>query len=690
MAVADFKIQTSVQADRGYDATTSEAITLQLENTPAIDVNRVVFSVIAQSKDAPDLTLSPVSGQPTTPTGTVTFTMPASGFHSYMIQCEVNNGRRSTDRGLVVDAGYTKKRLLAIRGSVTDLRKTVPRERDEYEADGWSPALNELMEAQETGSVGGVDPSEAILTNGAAPSITGAVDVTALASTLAVASTTVQPITVRLNPSTNSTILDVFSLRRSTSHASFGATGIGARMGVELEDSAGNIDTAGTLTWDYLDATSASEGARFLVRLQVAGTLTDVWSMRGATMRVPALGGSGTGFVAVNNDGDLSFALAASATALYLEDATSAVTTNGRPIRNLAAALDFNRANGLPVTAANTLATSGTKIPLFSFRRLTGGVGATSDGGYISFTIPDSGSAETEAARLGWSWQNVTGTYGEVTLAVRDNLGLTNRYTWSSAGKLTAVNLTASALSTAGLLTNDASGNLATSATAVLCAGTVPANLTAGRNIGALTSALAFACDGDHVASLSRNEAGTTDVFDAVIVERLTGDTAAAGLGVGVLLKVQSAGGNACEAARIAARTTTATDGAEDGEIVFSVIDAGTTAERSRVTKRGIYDGPVLWATALKTGTYASSAWDQVLCDPSGGGFTVTVPNGSTANKGKRVGVKNYGTSTNTITIDTVTTNGIQGATTSISTAWGYVELECVGADGWIIVGRVT
>jgi hypothetical protein len=153
---------------------------------------------------------------------------------------------------------------------------------------------------------------------------------------------------------------------------------------------------------------------------------------------------------------------------------------------------------------------------------------------------------------------------------------------------------------------------------------------------------------------------------------------------------VQSAAGSSCDAARIAARTTDATDGAEDGELVFSVISGGTLAERSRVTKRGVYDGPVLWATSLKTGTYASAAWDQVLCDPSSGGFTVTVPNGTTALKGKRVGIKNYGTSTNTITIDTVTTNGIQGATTSITTAWGYVELECVGADGWIIVGRVT
>lgn len=466
MATADFKINTSVQADRGYDATNSEAITLTLENAPAVDVYKVVYSVVTASDGAPAITFSPGSGQPTTPTGNVTFTTTGSGFHSYLIQCQANDGKRQTDRGLVVDAGYTKQRMIVIRGALTNLRKTVPAETTQYGSDGWNVALNELADAVENGSVGGISTAEPIVTYGAAPTIPNAVDLTAITTTVAAASTTVQPVAVRLNPSTNDTVLDVFSLRRSTTHASNGATGIGARMFVELEDSAGNVDSAAQHIWDYLDATSTSEDARYTIRLQVAGSLTDALSLRGTTVRVPALAGGGARTVTVDNNGDLGAAAASGldANAHVLEDATTALGVNGVPMRAAPSTVGFVGVACAPISLTHkTAAAAGVAEGLRLIQQINaGGVGNPGVGGEavkLAFALPNGSGAETLAASVRGEWTTVIGGgTSKLVLATalagtetdRATLGGTGLWRWHAYG--------------VGRILSDASGNLTSAA----------------------------------------------------------------------------------------------------------------------------------------------------------------------------------------------------------------------------------
>lgn len=452
----------------------------------------------------------------------------------------------------------------------------------EFGADGYAPA----------------DAQYLCLTANANLSAESAID--AIGTTIPFASTSTTPVSLTRTDAATADTVNVLTCVASSAGTT--AADFGPSITMQAKQGSGATETLGRIDCVWTDVTGASEDSKWVLRSRKAAAAVTSANAVAAeispiAVTLPVLAGVGTRAVTADANGLLSTAALASAAALYLEDATSAVTTNGRPIRSLAAALDFNRANGLPVTVANTLATSGTKIPVFSFRRLTGGVGANNDGGYISLTIPDGTSTETEAARLGWSWQAVTGTYGEVTLGVRNNLGLSSQYTFDSGGKLTTTSLAATGLSVAGLVTNNASGVLSTSATAVLCNGTVPANLTAGINVTALASGLAFSCDGDFVTSFSRTEAGTDDVFDAIIAERLTGDTAAAGIGVGVLLKIQNAGGDSVEAARIAARLTTATAAAEDGEIVWSTIENGALAENAAISASGI-----IWREAATAG----------------------------------------------------------------------------------------
>lgn len=52
--------------------------------------------------------------------------------------------------------------------------------------------------------------------------------------------------------------------------------------------------------------------------------------------------------------------------------------------------------------------------------------------------------------------------------------------------------------------------------------------------------------------------------------------------------------------------------------------------------------------TGTKTADYTADHGECVICDPSGGGFTVTLPK---ARDGAKVAIKNDTTSTNTITI---------------------------------------
>jgi hypothetical protein len=558
MAAADFKINASVQADIGFDATTAQAITLQLENAPSADVYRTVFSVVAQSKDAPDITFSPVSGEPTTPGGEVTFTTTATGFHSWRIRCQVNNGKRRTDRGEVVDPDFTKERVISIRASTTNIRKTTPAERQEYHEDGWSNTLDEWAEVVEAGAVAGVDPSEPILTNGAAPTITGAVNVQALAgTTLAIAGTTATTVAIRRDHttrndtqnvltlrrstsdasfaqaniggqvtleleddggnietagfltwvytdaaaasedttislgvrtaggaaatvadftgtgstlyrdgSTNNDILDLLTLRRTTSDAGFGTTGIGGRVAFVLEDGAGNADTAGTLAVDYTDATSTSEDARYLVRLQVAGSLTDVFSMRGATMRIDGLAGGGSRLVQVSNTGDVSggtstTTLSNALAAPVLENASSAAFASGVPIQNLATTIQFYYNGGVPATFTRAAASDNSVLEAMRVARWSTGPGAAGLG--------------TQITLEGWSDAEDIADLGAISAALTSATGGAHAaglgFWASTAGALVQVGTWATGATGlrlhaygAGILHSDGSGNISSSA----------------------------------------------------------------------------------------------------------------------------------------------------------------------------------------------------------------------------------
>lgn len=149
---AEFTINDTAFATLEYSAELSEVLTLELADTTGIDAARVQYSVVSSSDGAPALTFSPVTGIPTVPTGPVTVTMPSSGCHSWIIQCQINEGRDANGR---TQRDHTKRRGVCIRSENLDLRKWCPGETTEYDVAGWTVEQNAAVDILDAAGGGG-------------------------------------------------------------------------------------------------------------------------------------------------------------------------------------------------------------------------------------------------------------------------------------------------------------------------------------------------------------------------------------------------------------------------------------------------------------------------------------------------------------------------------------------------------
>ena len=151
---AKFTINGAASVDSnnnaGVNVTNGQTLTLTLETNPA-PVLSATYDVYdpsdtsspTKSKDAPNIVFTG-SSTPTevlaNPNGSVTIDMPGSGVHSYVIRCTVSLGGTATD--------HTYERLVAIQAStVPAIRKTVPNETNQYDQDGFSDELNDMVDA---------------------------------------------------------------------------------------------------------------------------------------------------------------------------------------------------------------------------------------------------------------------------------------------------------------------------------------------------------------------------------------------------------------------------------------------------------------------------------------------------------------------------------------------------------------
>ena len=89
--------------------------------------------------------------------------------------------------------------------------------------------------------------------------------------------------------------------------------------------------------------------------------------------------------------------------------------------------------------------------------------------------------------------------------------------------------------------------------------------------------------------------------------------------------------------------------------------------------------------TAVKTATYHAKFGDVVLCDPTGGAFTVYLPAATSKDAGKRVTVKNYSTSTSHITVQDKGSATVDKFTSIyLAVAWQCRTFVCRNANEWV------
>lgn len=161
MSTADFKGTGSTSGAHPSGSAglvvAGETLTLQLEASPGLDIERAVFAVVVgDSASAPAITLSPADGIPTpTPLSSISYVVPA-GVHTYSIRCVVNNG---IDKLGQVRPEWTRTRVFYTETAV-NTRKLVPGETTESGAP-WTTAVNALVDAQGSGNTVGAAASVA-------------------------------------------------------------------------------------------------------------------------------------------------------------------------------------------------------------------------------------------------------------------------------------------------------------------------------------------------------------------------------------------------------------------------------------------------------------------------------------------------------------------------------------------------
>lgn len=143
---AKFKIDSSLSADGGYDASASSTLDLQLEASPALDVTSCRYSCYMRSDGASAPTFTN-SGIASPPTSVVQVTLGA-GAHSYAIRCDTNGGNAVVGPDGKEDWSVNSSiRIVSVRDA-NGLRAILVGERFEYDpVYGWTNAINEMRAA---------------------------------------------------------------------------------------------------------------------------------------------------------------------------------------------------------------------------------------------------------------------------------------------------------------------------------------------------------------------------------------------------------------------------------------------------------------------------------------------------------------------------------------------------------------
>ena len=388
----------------------------------------------------------------------------------------------------------------------------------------------------------------AYLCVGSSGFLSNEVNVSAIGTTVEFTSTSTVPFATKRTDSATAALVDVEQVTALSSGTA--AAGFGPSTLYKGEVFGGGAENYGRIGFAATDLTNTSEDTKLVVQARTAGaSLATCAEFSGTAVKLTALGGSGSGVVAVDNSGVLSFSAGGSgadATAKYLTDASATVNANDVPIQALSSQLAFVGTALAPIKSTHKAASSGTVVEGLRVAQQigSGSAGAGGEGVRIALSLPNGSGTDTAAGT--WRVQSTTvlgGVTANQVWATASSGTLTDRMTLSATGVLDVpAGLTAASLdaSSAGALTLGGTNATSIAASSLkitgLANGTTSTDAAAFGQIGTAVNAAVSGTSGKVAKFTGTNVVGDSTITDDGTNVSATGSITATGGFVGATL----------------------------------------------------------------------------------------------------------------------------------------------------------
>ncbi len=358
-----------------------------------------------------------------------------------------------------------------------------------------------------------------------------------------------------------------------------------------------------------------------------------------------------------------------------------------------------------PLTLTLDDAVTNTWSTIATLAHTSSGTVAASFAARLAYTLEDAGGTSRSAAGIDALWTTATG--GSATAAIAFSVMVAGA-TAAEVARLKSTGLLFAAngiglVSTNGsgkVFTDDSTGSALVYSSSQIAVGGSQiqvnnhVNPSASAIIHLGTTALRYSEVCGTTGDFSKDSAATNTVTDILTLGSTSSGTAAAGIGVGILLTTEDAGGSVQNAGRVQATLTTATAGSEVSKISFQTVNGGAAlATRFNVTGTGVaHDGSIVVTRTATAADYTVLITDHYVgVTSTAAARTITLPAAATCGAGFQLEIadESGGAGTNNITIDGNAAETINGAATvAIAANWGRRRLTCDGTN-WTSTGTI-